>query len=134
MTQPTISAVMLAARISTVLGRTISPKSVRGKVRGDSGKSLVTRYDAAHKPPRAVHAYTFAEADSIGAAYVASANAALPPDAKRFVWTPVSKPLPTAARKSRTGTARKRPAKVPAVASTTAHNGPQTADSTDAAQ
>jgi hypothetical protein len=74
MAQETISAAQLAIKISKALGRTVSPKQVRGRVRGDAGTPLLSRYGAESRSSYASHVYTMAEANKIGQAFVDAHN------------------------------------------------------------
>jgi hypothetical protein len=65
---------MIAARLTTVLKRTVSGKQVRGRVRGDAGTPLLARFGEG-KAPYQAHLYTVAEANEIGQAMVKASNA-----------------------------------------------------------
>lgn len=120
----TITARILAAHLTRLLGQTVSPKQVRGRVRGDSGAALLDRYSPESKPAYAAHAYTLAEANRIGTAIVDSHNRRVAPD-KAVKYVPFGQPVrkPSARKPS----ARK-PATVkaqqPATAPQTAADGP----------
>lgn len=90
----TFSASILAAKISKVLGRTVSPKQVRGRARGDSGTPLLARYAPGTKAPYASHVYSAADADRLGQAFVDAHNKR---SDKPVRWTPLN----TATRKPR---------------------------------
>lgn len=73
-TPATFSAKALSVRISKAIGRTVSPKQVRGRVRGDAGAPLLARFGPDAKADYASHVYTADEADLIGQAFVDAHN------------------------------------------------------------
>lgn len=89
----------LSVLVSATIGRTVSPKQVRGRVRGDSGAPLLARYGAAEKSADyASHVYTATEADLIGSALVAASNART---GQSKVWRPLAAPKATRKRAAR---------------------------------
>lgn len=84
----TISAKLLAARISRVLGRSVNAKQVRARARGDSGTPLLARYGEA-KPAYASHAYSLTEADRLGSAFVDAHNKR---ESKQVAWASLASP------------------------------------------
>lgn len=90
MSDATITARMIAQRLTTVLKRTVSPKQVRGRVRGDSGTPLINRYGEG-KAPYASHLYTVAEANAIGESFVKSHNARSGQSVKWPSWGSVTR-------------------------------------------
>jgi hypothetical protein len=92
-TEATITPKMIAARLTHVLGKTVSPKQVRGRVRGDAGTPLLSRFGEG-KAPYASHLYSVAEANEIGQAFVKSSNGRSGLSVKWPAWNsvkPVSK-------------------------------------------
>ena len=101
-TPATFSAKALAVRISKAIGRTVSPKQVRGRVRGDAGAPLLARFGPDVKGDYANHVYSADEADLIGQAFVDAHNKRSNGSAR---WSPLGK---AAARKAaRKATPRK---------------------------
>lgn len=106
MSESTISPRAIAQRLTTVLKRTVSAKQVRGRVRGDAGAPLLSRFGEG-KAPYASHLYSVAEANLIGEAFVKSSNLRSGLAVKWPAWNsvkPASKPAkpaskPAAARK-----------------------------------
>jgi hypothetical protein len=84
---------MIAQRLTVLTGHTVSPKQVRGRVRGDSGAPLLSRFGEG-KAPYASHVYDANEANKIGTAMIASSNAR---SGKSVKWS-----LTGATRKPRT--------------------------------
>lgn len=107
MTESTITPKAVAYRLSALLKRTISPKQVRGRVRGDAGTPLLSRFGEG-KAPYATHLYSVAEANTIGEAFVKSDNARTGHAVKWPAWN--SKPAarkPAASPTAKRGTVKR---------------------------
>jgi len=115
----TITPRMIAQRLTVLLHRTVSPKQVRGRVRGDSGTPLLSRFGEG-KAPYASHVYTVAEANEIGAAFVKSANLRSGQSVKWPAW---GSKTASAARKPASKPQTRKPASKPAQTATVAADG-----------
>ena len=108
-TEATITPRMIAQRLTTVLKRTVSAKQVRGRVRGDAGAPLLSRFGEG-KAPYASHVYSVAEANEIGAAFVKSSNLRSGLAIKWPAWNSVAKSAKPAAKPASKPAATRKPA------------------------